>query len=130
MSGASAVILFFQEILWHFSKIDEEDRRFRLHLLFYQKKILRQNHPLGDLSPYYATLQVQKSFKNSSTAPILIIFIYKRPQVILIHGLSLQLCRKWPLFAVKKTYVGVYVAIFFKGFSSKRVKKIWPALPR
>merc|ERR1711954_591383 len=37
LRSASAVILFFQEILWHFSKIDEEDRRFRANLLLLKK---------------------------------------------------------------------------------------------
>ena len=101
MRGASAVILFFQEILWHFLKIDEEDRRFRANLLFLSKYFLRQNHPLGGFKPLLCQSRGQKHFKNSSTAPIIIIFIYKSRQENLIHDLPLQLCRKWPVFAVK-----------------------------
>merc|ERR1712055_177820 len=88
------------------------------------KKIcLRQNHPLGGFKPLLCPSLGQKPFKNSSTAQITIIFIYKSRQENLIHGLPLQLCRKWPVFAVKKTYADVYVAKFFKGFSTRRVKK-------
>merc|ERR1711942_615760 len=107
LSGASAVILFFQEILWHFLKIDEEDRRFRANLLFLSKNFLRQNHPLGGFKPLLCQSRRQKHFKNSSTDPIIIIFIYKYRQENIIHDLHLQLCRKWPLFAVKGTYEGV-----------------------
>merc|ERR1711989_202926 len=107
LRSASAEILFFQEILWHFLKIDEEDRRFRANHLFLSKNFLRQNHPLGGFKPLLCQSRDQKDSKNSSTAPIIIIFIYKSRQENLINDLHLQLCRKWPLFAVKGTYAGV-----------------------
>merc|ERR1711989_91443 len=46
-----------------------------------------------------------------------------------LHDLPGQLCRKWPIFAVKRSYAGVYVATFFKGFSTTRVKKNLPSAP-
>merc|ERR1711989_46298 len=104
---ASAVILFSGKIFWHFLKFQSKDRRFRAYLLFLSKIFLRQNNPLGGLKPVLCQSHGQKHFKNSSTAPIIIIFIYKTRQENLIHDFTLQLCRKWPIFAVKGTYVGV-----------------------
>ena len=141
LPSASAVILFFQEIFRHFWKIDEEDRRFRPNLRFLWKIFLRQNQPLGVvLSPKYAKVEVKNLSKNSSTAPTITLFILKRRQTNHIHDLPWQLCRKWPIFAVKGTYTGVYRRISFKGVSTTRLfskcflaemrKKIRPGLPR
>jgi len=47
LRGASAVILFFQEILSHFLEIDEEDRRFGANLLFFIKKFSKTYPPIG-----------------------------------------------------------------------------------
>ena len=127
LRGASAVILFSGKIFWHFSKIDEEDRGFWRNLLFLSKNFLRQNHPQGGFKPLLCQSLGQKHFKNSSTAPIIIIFIYKSRQENLIHDLPLQLCPSWPLFCRKR---GVYLLTFFKGFSTVRLKKICRALPR
>ena len=68
---------------------------------FYQKIFKDKTTHRVVLSPYYAKVLDKKHFKNSSTAPIIIIFIYKSRQENLIHDLPLQLCRKWPVFAVK-----------------------------
>ena len=66
------------------------------------KNFSKTNSPLGvSLTPKYDKVEVKNLSKNSSTATNITTFISKTCQENLIHDFPLQLCRKWPLFAVK-----------------------------
>merc|ERR1711954_50511 len=72
------------------------------------KKFSKTNSPLGvSLSPYLAKVEVKILSKKLSTASTMTTFISTRRQASLRHDLPLQLCVKWPVFAVKGRYLGV-----------------------